>query len=738
MSKNCLNCGCEISGEGKNKIFCDDCLSKVSPFLKFVSKSPTPAMKLYELNVGKLRAQGFSEDALKYIEKCCTRYDEKHAASAAAATAAASAAVINDIDAADEPLGKNSSVVTGDDGGIEISGGAQGGAGYGNNNADVNPDDPLIAAALSALEASSAANAANAANAAENVTPPTNDGLSFDGLNFENTLDNEATSIYGAVGAASAAGAAGAAGAAVSSGGYGGGGHRPREFDEGEVGHSDMDRHRLLYIYILLGVAAILLIIFLIIFISGRSGGNDDETSNTSGSGNVADVTTTADDTTVADDSSYADDTTGEGETTGADDTTGTDDTTSADDTTAADDTTTADDTTAADVTTADNGTTTYYTVSFNLNYDGATGAPANQIVASGSTATTPTSPTRTGYTFSGWYLRDGTKYNFSTAVSSDVTLYAHWATSTYTVTFNLNYTGATGTPASQSVSYGGTVAAPTSPTRTGYTFTGWYTSMTGNTVYDFSSSVTSDLTLYAHWSANVYTVSFDLNYTGATGAPTSQSVSYGSTATAPTSPTRDGYTFAGWYTSASGGSAYSFSTTVTGDITLYAHWTEESASTYTVSFNMNYLYGFSGASNVPSDQTVEEGECATEPTDVPTLTGCHFEGWYTSAACDTLYDFSTAVTGNITLYAKWTADYFTVTFNLAYSGGTAPSSQTVRYGLTVREPDEPTWDGHTFLGWYLVTNATEPYDFSTPVTESFALYAQWGEVDNGTAASES
>ncbi|MCD8002879.1 MAG: InlB B-repeat-containing protein [Clostridia bacterium] len=734
MSKNCLNCGCEISGEGKNKIFCDDCLSKVSPFLKFVSKSPTPAMKLYELNVGKLRAQGFSEDALKYIEKCCTRYDEKHAASAAAATAAASAAVINDIDVADEPLGKNSSVVTGDDGDIEISGGTQGGAGYGNDNVDVNPDDPLIAAALSALEASSAANAANAANvanvanAAEDVTPPPNDGLSFDGLNFENTLDNEATSIYGAVGAASAAGAAEAA---VSSGGYGGG-HRPREFDEGEVGHSDMDRHRLLYIYILLGVAAILLIIFLIIFISGR-GGSDDETSNTSGSGNVVDATTTDDDTTVADDSSYADDTTGVDDTTGADDTTVVDDTTGTDDTTAADDTTAT-----ADVTTADNGTTTYYTVSFNLNYDGATGAPANQVVASGSTATTPTSPTRTGYTFSGWYLRDGTKYDFSTAVSSDVTLYAHWATSTYTVTFNLNYTGATGTPASQSVSYGGTVTAPTSPTRTGYTFTGWYTSMTGNTVYDFSSSVTSDLTLYAHWSANVYTVSFDLNYDGATGAPTSQSVSYGSTATAPTSPTRDGYTFAGWYTSASGGSAYSFSTTVTGDITLYAHWTEESASTYTVSFNMNYPYMLSGASNVPSDQTVEEGECATEPT-APTLTGCTFLGWYTSASdSGTLYDFSTAVTEDVTLYAQWLVSTYTVTFNLSYSGGTAPSSQTVRYGLTATEPDEPTRDGYTFLGWYLVTNASEPYDFSTAVTESFALYAQWEEVDSGTAASES
>lgn len=77
MSKHCLNCGCEISGEGKNNVFCDECLSKVSPFLKFISMSNIPAIKLYEANFKKLRQSGLSAASLEYIKKCCIRYDEK-------------------------------------------------------------------------------------------------------------------------------------------------------------------------------------------------------------------------------------------------------------------------------------------------------------------------------------------------------------------------------------------------------------------------------------------------------------------------------------------------------------------------------------------------------------------------------------------------------------------------------------------------------------------------------------
>ncbi len=83
MPKNCINCGCPISGDGKNKIFCDVCLSRVSPFLKFISTSKVPAVKLFDANEAKLRGMGLSDMTLSYLSKCCNAYDEKRAAAAA-------------------------------------------------------------------------------------------------------------------------------------------------------------------------------------------------------------------------------------------------------------------------------------------------------------------------------------------------------------------------------------------------------------------------------------------------------------------------------------------------------------------------------------------------------------------------------------------------------------------------------------------------------------------------------
>ena len=102
MPKNCINCGCPISGEGKNKIFCDACLRKISPFLKFISTSKVPAVKIYEANEAKLRSMGLSDMALAYVSKCCTAYDEKKAAAAAPVPPVAPAA--------DAPIKKAESV----------------------------------------------------------------------------------------------------------------------------------------------------------------------------------------------------------------------------------------------------------------------------------------------------------------------------------------------------------------------------------------------------------------------------------------------------------------------------------------------------------------------------------------------------------------------------------------------------------------------------------------------------
>ncbi len=143
-----------------------------------------------------------------------------------------------------------------------------------------------------------------------------------------------------------------------------------------------------------------------------------------------------------------------------------------------------------------------------------------------------------------------------------------------------------------------------------------------------------------------VYTVTFDENGHGE--APNAQTVASGATASKPDESTEAGYTFGGWYTEQECKNAYNFDTAVTENITLYAKWTKNPEGTYTVTFNSN------GHGTAPDTQTVTSGEKASYP-EKPTADGYTFGGWYTEKECKTLYDFTSPVTGSITLYAKWT-----------------------------------------------------------------------------------
>lgn len=154
----------------------------------------------------------------------------------------------------------------------------------------------------------------------------------------------------------------------------------------------------------------------------------------------------------------------------------------------------------------------------------------------------------------------------------------------TYTVTFDLNYDGATDAPAAQTITSGEKATAPAVPEREGYTFNGWYKEADCLNIFVFDShTITANLTLYACWIENtppapgVYTVTFALNYEGAAGAPTAQTVNDGEKATEPTEPERDGYTFDGWYKEAECLNKFAFDTDViTANITLYACWTKK------------------------------------------------------------------------------------------------------------------------------------------------------------------
>ncbi|MBE6842427.1 MAG: hypothetical protein E7510_06305, partial [Ruminococcus sp.] len=158
---------------------------------------------------------------------------------------------------------------------------------------------------------------------------------------------------------------------------------------------------------------------------------------------------------------------------------------------------------------------------------------------------------------------------------ASDHTLYAHWAKKKYKVTFDSNGGNAV-SPASKEVTYNGTYGTLPAPTKTGHTFLGWYTSKTGGTkiTAETKVTITTNQTLYAQWSINKYKVTFDA--TGGVCTPVSKDVVSGNVYDTLPVPTRQDYTFLGWYTSKTGGTKITSETkvTITANQNLYARWT--------------------------------------------------------------------------------------------------------------------------------------------------------------------
>ena len=197
----------------------------------------------------------------------------------------------------------------------------------------------------------------------------------------------------------------------------------------------------------------------------------------------------------------------------------------------------------------------------------------------------------------------------------------------------------------------GETVTRPANPTKDGYEFAGWYY-YDGYSYeeFDFSTRIYKDMTLYAEWNRTTntstwYKVTF--NPQGGNCSIGSQYVESGYTLTRPDNPTKDGYTFDGWYTDTSYTQEFNFNTSIYSDKTLYAKWTPVANTTYySVTFNTQ------GGSSIDTKQ-VASGNTVTEP-EAPTKDGYAFMGWYTNQACTEPFGFDSAINANTTLYAKW------------------------------------------------------------------------------------
>ena len=319
------------------------------------------------------------------------------------------------------------------------------------------------------------------------------------------------------------------------------------------------------------------------------------------------------------------------------------------------------------------------------------------------------TIPEVEGYTFDGWYADSAhtKKFDFSTPITGDTTVYAKWTANDYEVSFITEYGDA---PTSQNVPYNGTADDPGELTAEGYTFDGWYADAAHTTEFKFSTPITGDTKVYAKWTAKDYEVSFVTEHGD---PPTSQNVKYNGTAKDPGKLTEEGYTFDGWYADDNYSTEFDFTKPITSNTTVYAKWT---AKDYEVSFITEH-------GKTPTSQNVKYNGTATNPGEL-TAEGYTFDGWYADAAHTTEFKFSTPITGDTKVYAKWTAKDYEVSFVTEH--GKAPTSQNVTYNGTATDPGKLKEEGYTFIGWYADAAYTQEFNFSTAITGDTKVYAKW------------
>ena len=366
--------------------------------------------------------------------------------------------------------------------------------------------------------------------------------------------------------------------------------------------------------------------------------------------------------------------------------------------------------------------------------------------------AITPPAPSRTGYTFEGWFEDAACTVPFENTIRKDITLTAKWTENSYTIYFFADSDATTGTgPAKQTVLFSEHTFMPENTfTKTGYTFLGWHYDKTatepqyvpGKEVWMLNGKQDGVAIYYPIWKANTYTVTYAVDGANATGtAPASGTVAYDVNYTlAANTFTRPGYTFLGWSTAKDGTVDYTAGTPVKnltatdgGSVTFYPIW---KANTYTIKFQ---LYG-TNAGGTTASMTMTYDKAANLTANGFTKTGYTFVGWSTTAGGSKVYtnqqsvsNLTTTSGGTVTLYPVWQANTYTVSYNAnGGNGSMAATTHTYDQAANLRANAFSRSGGYIFWGWSTNPSASDPsYLNSASVTNLAAsgnvtLYAIW------------
>ena len=371
-------------------------------------------------------------------------------------------------------------------------------------------------------------------------------------------------------------------------------------------------------------------------------------------------------------------------------------------------------------------------------------------------TATTLYNPTKTGYTFGGWFTTadcSGTKVTSlgASAYTSDITLYALWTTNSYTITYYRSDATSTAVTASWMPEgyptnhiYDYDTVLPAEVNRPGWSFNGWYTKTTYADEYKVTvldgQGYTAAIKLYGYFTPNTYSITYydegGLPFSGEHLSGQYTEFVY-NTAYTLKKATKTGYTFAGWYTdpecTVSIGTALA-KNTYDYDLKLYCKWTP---ITNTISYRIvNSTTGFGSTympAGYPTSHTYDKDTVLVDPSRV----GYTFDGWYSDKAGTTPIDvigataYPTSTT--IYIYGKWVANSYNISYydegGVPFSGENADSllsefSYATKYTLT-----KGTKTGYTFAGWYTDPECTVSIGTTLAAStypNDIKLYCKW------------
>lgn len=247
-------------------------------------------------------------------------------------------------------------------------------------------------------------------------------------------------------------------------------------------------------------------------------------------------------------------------------------------------------------------------------------------------------------------------------------------------------------------VKLGGNLVGLETPIKEGYVFKGWYSDDRFTTKYNLVDTITKNTTLYAKW-VKLLTVTIGDETT---------IVESGNMMTEPDKPTKEGYTFGGWYSDVNCTKEFDFTKAITEDTVIYIKW-EINATEYidvTIDGVVNQLV---------------KGEKLVQPNQ-PIKDGYVFKGWYRDQKYTQEFDFDVPIYQDVIIYTKW---------NKLCKVNIDGVESSVEEGEKITVPKTPTKEGYVFKGWYRDEKYNNEFDFDIPVTDDVNVYAKWVKNNN-------